>query len=129
MLSPAVNQIPPRQPEPLVEIRFGPLAVSPPFGPKLPRIEGSRNAVVAVSRFPAEGAERPPGVVIGSHQQNASSPDALKTAACFPGLFPRRESINRADGDRLCLGQPLDIFSRQFRLRPLIDFGPRRNIE
>src|SRR3984893_8453723 len=86
-LPPAVDQFPPCQPQPLVEVRLSPLAVSPPLHPKLARIVGSRDAVIVIGYFSAEDAKRSAGVVIGGYQQNASSADGLKAPSCLRSLL------------------------------------------
>src|SRR5580704_281653 len=78
--APAVDEFPPDQPRPLVEVDLRPLAMPPPLHSKLAGIEGCRNAVVC-RQLVLKDAEGPPSVKIRSHQQNSSSVASWQTAS------------------------------------------------
>src|SRR5271166_332367 len=127
-LSPAVHEFPPYQFCPLLEVRFGPLAVTPPLHAKLAGIEGGCDAVVR-RQNPVEDAECPPGVEIGSDEQNAANADALETAGHILSLISGGVSINWTNRNRARLRQAFDILPSQSRLIPLVKFGIGWSIE
>ena len=127
-LTPAVEEFPPDQFEPLLEVHFSPLAMAPPLRAKLVFIEGRRNAV-GRRRNPAKNAERPAGVVIGRDQQNALTVYTLKATGDIFGFVPGRLPVNGTNGYRASLWQTLDILSREVRLVPLVNLCLGWNIE
>src|SRR5271156_1690558 len=127
-LAPTVDQFPPYQLRPLFKIHLSPFSMSPPLHAKLPGIEGSSDAVVRRQSL-LKNTERAPGVVVGSDQQDAADVDPLKAAGYVLSFVPGGASVDWTNGNRGGLRQPLDIFSCNLRLAPLVNHGLGGNIE
>jgi hypothetical protein len=80
-LPPAVDQFPPRQPHPLVEVRLRPLAMSPPLDPKLSGIVSRGDAEAVIGCRFGEDAERSARAIVGSDQHHPCSANRPEPAA------------------------------------------------
>src|SRR6185312_17240331 len=69
-LMPTIHQFPPQQPQPLIKIYFCPFPVLPPFRAKLTLVKCGRHTEIAIRDFTLKDAESPPGVIVGSDQQD-----------------------------------------------------------
>jgi|HubBroStandDraft_6_1064221.scaffolds.fasta_scaffold753152_1 hypothetical protein len=113
-LAPAIDQFPPTQAQPFVNIHFGPLAMLPPVGTEFTRVRCSCDAVNKVRHLFFESTEGTPGVEVRSHQQNTPCPRLSQAKQSVLSFRFSGQAVNRANCDQLRLRQASNIFPRQF---------------
>src|SRR6476620_6107876 len=127
--APAVNNFPPHQPEPLIEVDFGPLPMLPPGIPELRRIGRRGDRDVVAPQFVLKDAERAPGVIVRRHQQNAlGSCSAEKTRNVLRLSFSG-ETKNQTNGNGLSIGQTADVSLGDGERLLIVDLGSCRYIQ
>src|SRR5882762_4646638 len=128
-LEPAVDQFPPKQTQPFVDVGFGPLTMSPPGLAELSGVVCGSNLEGVAGDAATKDAERPARVKIRSHNQDRASTHVSDTFGGVGGLGFRRTSIDGTYRDKRGLRLRVCPSSGQFHVGCAIGAGVGGNIK
>src|SRR6266853_3766353 len=126
--TPLVDDLPPQEAEPLVDTRFRPLPLTPPFRTELAGIPSRGHRKSLPRDLASENAQCPAGMEFRGHDQHAPAILVRQTLPYVSRFIPCRHALDQANADRLPW-KVLNIFLRQLRLSEFVDSCFRGNIE